>query len=91
MYKLRPTTKYNRDLKRMQKRGANMDKMIAILKKLQAGKKLEKKNKNHGLSGEYAGQLECHIEPDWLLIYDVDNVSMCIYLTRTGTHGDLFV
>ena len=90
MYKLRPTTKYNRDLKRMQKRGANMDKMIAILKKLQAGKKLEKKNKNHGLSGEYAGQLECHIEPDWFLIYDVDNVSVCIYLTRTGTHGDLF-
>ena len=90
MYKLRPTTKYNQDLKRMQKRGANMDKMIAILKKIQAGKKLEKKNKNHGLSGEYAGQLECHIEPDWLLIYKIEKNIETVSLTRTGTHSDLF-
>ncbi len=90
MYKIRPTTKFQRDLKRVKKRGYNISLLTDIIKRLAMGEPLPEKNRDHFLSGEYLGCRECHIAPDWLLIYEVDGDELILYLTRTGTHSDLF-
>lgn len=90
MYIVKPTTKFQRDLKRIQKRGYDISLLTAIIKKLAAGEQLPEKNKDHDLSGNFAGCRECHITPDWLLIYEVADNELILYLTRTGTHSDLF-
>jgi len=89
-YKLRPTTKFQKDLKRVQRRGYNISLLTDILKMLADGRELPKKNKDHSLVGEYTGCRECHITPDWLLIYEICEDDLILYLTRTGTHSDLF-
>lgn len=61
-----------------------------IIRKLASGEALPAKNRDHALSGNYAGCRECHITPDWLLIYEVEEQQLFLYLTRTGTHSDLF-
>lgn len=61
-----------------------------IIQKLAKGEQLSEKNKDHALSGDYTGCRECHITPDWLLIYEIDNGELILYLTRTRTHSDLF-
>ena len=90
MYNIRPTTKFQKDLKRVKKRGFDISLLTAIIKKLAAGEPLPEKNRDHQLSGDYAGCRECHITPDWLLIYEVDGDELILYLTRTGSHSDLF-
>lgn len=70
----------------MQKRGYGLTLLTDIINKLTEGKPLPEKNKDHPLSGSR----ECHIAPDWLLIYEVDGDELFLYLTRTGTHSDLF-
>ncbi len=90
MYKIRPSAKFQKDLKRMQKRGYDMTLLTEILKLLASGESLPAKNKDHNLSGNFAGCRECHITPDWLLIYEISNGELILYLTRTGTHSDLF-
>ncbi len=90
MYKLRPTAKFQKDLKRMQKRGYDLSLLADILKLLANGETLPAKNKDHNLSGNFTGCRECHIAPDWLLIYEISNDELILYLTRTGTHSDLF-
>ena len=90
MYEIRPTTKFQKDLKRAKKRGFDLSILTEILKKLAGGETLPVKNKDHALSGNYAGCRECHIAPDWLLIYEVDGNSLILYLIRTGSHSDLF-
>lgn len=90
MYKVRPTSKFQKDLKRAKKRGYDIDLLTSIIKKLAADEPLPTKNKDHGLSGNYIGCRECHITPDWLLIYELDGDELILYLTRTGTHSDLF-
>lgn len=90
MYHIRPTTKFQRDLKRVQKRGYDLTLLITVLKKLATGEPLPEKNKDHWLSGEYNGCRECHIASDWLLIYEIYQDDLILYLTRTGTHSDLF-
>lgn len=90
MYEIRPTTKFQKDLKRAKKRGFDLSLLTEILKKLAVGETLPVKNKDHALSGNYAGCRECHIAPDWLLIYEVDGNSLILYLIRTGSHSDLF-
>jgi len=89
-YTVKPTTKFQRDLKRVHKRGYDISLLTDIIKKLAAGEQLPEKNKDHPLSGDYIGCRECHITPDWLLIYEIDNGELILYLTRTGTHSDLF-
>ena len=89
-YIVRPTTKFQKDLKRIQKRGYDISLLTEIIKKLANGEQLTEKNRDHSLSGEYSGCRECHITPDWLLVYEVDNGELILYLTRTGTHSDLF-
>ncbi|MGN1044170.1 MAG: type II toxin-antitoxin system YafQ family toxin [Acutalibacteraceae bacterium] len=90
MYIVRPTAKFQKDIKRIKKRGYDISLLTDILKKLSAGKPLPEKNKDHSLSGNFEGCRECHITPDWLLIYKISRNSIYLYLTRTGTHSDLF-
>lgn len=61
-----------------------------IIKKLANGEQLAEKHRDHSLSGDYVGCRECHITPDWLLIYEINDGDLILYLTRTGIHSDLF-
>ncbi len=90
MYAVKPTTKFQKDLKRVQKRGYDLSLLTDIIKKLAMGQALPQKNKDHPLSGNFVGCRECHVTPDWLLIYEVVDDDLILYLTRTGTHSDLF-
>lgn len=90
MYLVRPTSKFQKDLKRAQKRGYDISLLTDIIKKLAAGEKLPEKNKDHNLIGDYQNCRECHITPDWLLIYQIQEKELILILTRTGTHNDLF-
>ena len=89
-YNVRPTTKFQKDLKRVQRRGYDISLLTDIIKKLAKGEVLLEKNKDHNLTGNYIGCRECHITPDWLLIYEIYDGDLFLYLTRTGTHSDLF-
>lgn len=71
-YTIRPTTKFQRDLKRIQKRGYDISLLTAIIKKLANGEQLPEKNRDHSLSGDYSGYRECHVTPDWILVYEID-------------------
>ena len=82
--------KFKKDLKTVMKRGYNMKLMDEVVTKLSNGETLPEKNKDHALVGNYVGKRECHITPDWLLIYEIDNGELILYLTRTGSHSDLF-
>ena len=90
MYRIRPSGKFQKDVKRMQKRGYNLSLLTEVLKLLADGEPLPAKYKDHNLTGNFKGCRECHITPDWLLIYEVSNGDLILYLTRTGTHSDLF-
>ena len=89
-YSIRPTTKFQKDLKRIEKRGYNISLLTDIIKKLANGETLPEKNKDHNLTGNFQGCRECHITPDWLLIYEISDDELILYLTRTGIHSDLF-
>ena len=89
-YNIRPTTKFQKDLKRVQRRGYDLSLLTEIIRKLADGEPLPEKNKDHSLSGDYIGCRECHVTPDWLLIYEMSGNDLILYLTRTGTHSDLF-
>lgn len=89
-YTVKPTTRFQKDLKRLQKRGYDISLLTSIIKKLANGEPLPEKNRDHCLSGDYSGTRECHITPDWLLIYEIADEELILYLTRTGTHSDLF-
>ncbi len=88
MLKLNASTKFKRDYKTCHKRGYNMQIFQEVVDTLRVPKALPDKNKDHKLSGSYKGCRECHILPDWLLIYRINHAEL--YLVRTGTHTDLF-
>ena len=90
MYEIPPTKRFQRDVKRIQKRGYDMSLLSDILKKLANGEPLPPKNRDHQLTGDFNGCRECHITPDWLLVYETVEEELILYLTRTGTHSDLF-
>lgn len=90
MYIVKPTAKFQKDVKRIKKRGYDMSLLTNVLKKLSAGEPLPIKNNDHSLTGNFEGCRECHIAPDWLLIYKISQNSIYLYLTRTGIHSDLF-
>ncbi len=83
-------TEFKKDYKRISKRNYNIEKLQLILNLLINDQQLPPKNKDHILQGEYYGFHECHIEPDWLLIYDIEKEENVLKLIRTGTHSDLF-
>lgn len=81
---------FKKDYKRIVKRGYDMRLLEKVIELLANQKRLPEKNRDHQLSGDYAGCRECHITPDWLLIYEVADEELILYLTRTGSHSDLF-
>lgn len=89
-YTLKPTTQFKRDLKKAQKQNKNLDLLNKVLQQLANGIPLPEKNRDHALTGNYAGCRECHIQPDWLLIYEIAEDTIFLYLTRTGSHSELF-
>ena len=89
-YNVRPTTRFRKDLKLMVKRGLDQAQLSEVIKLLARGERLPEKYSDHALRGEYQGCRECHIQPDWLLVYEQDDKDLYLYLIRTGTHSDLF-
>ena len=90
MLRIKYHTAFKKDYKRLQKRGLNTDKLVDVISVLAREEALPPKYRDHALGGEYAGCRECHIEPDWLLIYEIRHSELILYLTRTGSHSDLF-
>ena len=90
MYTLKPTTKFQKDLKRAAKRGYDLSLITEVIALLASGQSLPEKHLDHSLKGNYKDCRECHITPDWLLIYRIKEDTLFLYLTRTGTHSDLF-
>ena len=90
--KLAPSTKFKKDLKKITKQGKNRKLLDSVIEKLQRQEPLPQKNRDHALIGDYSGYRECHITPDWLLIYRITNYNSIelLELTRTGSHSDLF-
>lgn len=84
------SNRFKKDLKQAAKRGLNLDELNVIVDQLAAGQALPDKNRDHALTGDYIGFRECHIRPDWLLIYRVSGEELMLFLFRTGTHTDLF-
>lgn len=89
-YQIEMSTKFKRDYKLAIKRGYNDVLLKEVVAILANGDVLPSKFKDHTLIGEYKGYRECHITPDWLLIYRVEDDLLILVLTRTGTHSDLF-
>ncbi len=81
---------FKKDYKRIQRRGYNIALLVEVIQTLADGRALDPKYRDHALSGDYSGCRECHIAPDWLLIYEICKEELTLYLTRTGTHSDLF-
>ena len=84
------SNRFKSDLKLAKKQNKNLDKLFLIIEKLANLEKLDDKYKDHSLIGEYKGLRECHIEPDWLLIYYVENNTLTLVLSRLDSHSDLF-
>lgn len=90
MLEIRLTSRFRRDLKICMRRGYDLDALGDVVDALARREDLPDKNRDHALTGDYTGCRECHIAPDWLLIYKVSGDSLVLYLMRTGTHSDLF-
>ena len=89
-YEIKYTTQFKKDLKLAKKQGKNIDKLFEIIGKISNGETLESKYKDHELTGEYKGCRECHIEPDWLLVYELINDVLVLMLYRINSHSELF-
>ena len=89
-YTVKLTTQFKKDYKLALKRGLKIDLLEDIVTALAMGESLPDKNKDHALTGNWAGHRECHILPDWLLVYRIENDVLVLTLARTGSHSDLF-
>ena len=89
-YHVKVTTQFKKDYKMALKRRMNVKLLEDVVAALAMGEPLPKKNKDHSLSGKWAGHRECHVLPDWLLIYRIEGDVLVLTLSRTGTHSDLF-
>jgi len=89
-YEILATGRFKKDLKAIIKRGYNIQLLQDVVSLLATGSPLLVKNKDHALSGNWTGHRECHITPNWLLVYKIDDDILVLTLTRTGTHSDLF-
>ena len=89
-YKIMYTNRMKHDVKLMLKRGKDLKKLEDVLSILAEGKELPRKHFNHNLTGTLSDFKECHIEPDWLLLYRLDDDVLILTATATGSHSDLF-
>jgi mRNA interferase YafQ len=90
MYSIIYTNKMKRDVKRMHKRGKDINKLTIALDLISSGQPMPVNYCDHPLKGDMKGYRECHIEPDWLLIYQIIEDKLILYASGTGTHSDLF-
>ena len=90
MLELVTTTQFRKDLKRLRQRGADMKKLDDVLQTLCAEEPLSEKHRDHALVGDYIGFRECHVAPDWLLVYAIDKGQLILTASRTGSHSELF-
>ncbi len=90
MLKIVPSNQFKKDLKLAKKRGFPIDHLQNVINMLACGQKLDKKYRDHRLTGNYKEFRECHIEPDFLLVYRIEQDMLELFLFRTGTHSDLF-
>lgn len=89
-YIVKPTTQFKKDFKLAMKRSMKIELLEEVIAMLAMGKTLPDKHKDHALTGNWVGHRECHILPDWLLIYRIEDEVLVLTLARTGTHSDLF-
>ncbi len=90
MYQVKYTNAFKKSYKRAKKRGLDMTILESVIDTLRQGKELDTKYKPHALKGNFIGYHECHLQPDWLLIYLIEDDILTLTLADTGTHSDLF-
>ena len=90
MLTIKYQSEFKKDYKRIKKRGYDFRLLGKVIGLLAEGQSLPSEYKDHALIGDYSGCRECHIAPDWLLVYEVAEQDLILYLMRTGTHSDLF-
>ena len=90
MYQVKFTTTFKKSYKLMKKRGLDISLLDDVIDKLRQGIPLEEKYKDHSLSGNFDGFRECHIKPDWLLVYLIEDDILTLTLVDTGSHSDIF-
>lgn len=90
IYEIQRTSQFKKDFKLAVKRGCNVEKLQKVVTILASGETLPDEYRDHSLRGNYIGYRECHIEPDWLLVYKISENVLVLTLYRTGTHSDLF-
>jgi mRNA interferase YafQ len=86
--RVRTTSTFEKDLKRLDKRGKDLRQVRALIEIIRQGQRLGPRHRDHAFKGEWLGCRECHVQPDWLLVYSLDDER--VYLVRTGTHSDIF-
>ncbi len=89
-YEISITSQFKKDLKLARKQGKSEDRLWEVIGKLANGETLDENFKDHNLTGKYVGYRECHVYPDWLLIYKQENEVLILLLYRLGSHSDLF-
>ena len=89
-YDLQFTSQFKKDLKLAKKQNKDLGKLFEVIDILANGKTLDAKYKDHSLTGNYRGTRECHVEPDWLLIYEIRGDVLVLMLYRLGSHSELF-
>jgi mRNA interferase YafQ len=89
-YEIKRTSRFKKDYKTMVRRGMPMQLLHDVVEQLGNGEVLAPRHRDHALTGNFAGFRECHITPDWLLIYLLSDDTLVLTLTRTGSHSDLF-
>lgn len=89
-YKIDFTNQFKKDLKLCKKQGKNLDELWNVVEKLANDEELENKYRDHALCGNYGNYRECHVQPDWLLVYQKQNDILILLLYRLGSHSDLF-
>jgi mRNA interferase YafQ len=89
-YTVKPTGRFRKDYKAKEKRNLDMSMLDEIIAMLAQGIPLPAKNRDHALTGNYAGHRECHVALDWLLVYRIEEDVLVLSLTRTGSHSDIF-
>ena len=89
-YEVKFTNQCKKDVKLAKKQNKKLDKLFEVIGILAEGGELDAKYRDHDLSGNYKGTRECHIEPDWLLIYEIRDAVLVLMLYRLGTHSELF-
>lgn len=89
-YTIEMSSRYKKELRKMLRRGADESKIIYVIDILASGEMLPQSYKDHQLHGKFEGLRECHVTPDWVLVYRIDGDKLILALTRTGTHSDIF-